>query len=110
MPVLFAVILGGVPMVVGVYAYDTATGRVSNALPPSATYRHPPSDNWRYEIDFRDAGAEMEGGWKQLASWDTSRYLPAAREVVFRGANSWPQRNLASGVFLLVLLAAGARR
>jgi hypothetical protein len=40
------VILGVILTVAGAFAYDSATGRVINGLPPTAANGHPPMVNW----------------------------------------------------------------
>ncbi|HEY2527390.1 MAG TPA: hypothetical protein VGJ20_05465 [Xanthobacteraceae bacterium] len=46
MRILLGIILGVSLTVVAVFAYDTATGRASNGLSPSASGNQPPMVNW----------------------------------------------------------------
>ena len=74
MRLLLGVILGIVLTVLGAYAYDSTTGRAPNGLTPSAANGRPPMVNWDVVNDnlndvkshLRDAGAEIERGWKRL--------------------------------------------
>jgi hypothetical protein len=43
---LLGIILGVSLTIVGVFAYDTATGRASNGLSPSVSSNQPPMVNW----------------------------------------------------------------
>ena len=74
MRLLLGVILGIVLTVLGAYVYDSTTGRAPNGLTPSAANGRPPMVNWDVVNDnlsdvkshLRDAGAEIERGWKRL--------------------------------------------
>ena len=75
MPVLFGIILGVLLTVAGAFAYDSASGRAQNGLPPSAAGGHPPLVNWDVvtedwhglELNLRGLGENIERGWKKIA-------------------------------------------
>ena len=80
MPVLFGMILGVCLTVAGAFAYDSATGRVSNGLPSSglpssAAGGRPPMVNWDVvtedwhglELNLRVLGDDIHRGWKRIA-------------------------------------------
>jgi hypothetical protein len=46
MPVLLGFILGVAVTILGVYEYDSSTGRAGNGLPPSAAGGKAPMVNW----------------------------------------------------------------
>ncbi|MGB6542872.1 MAG: hypothetical protein WBF03_18605 [Xanthobacteraceae bacterium] len=76
MPVLLGVILGVFLTIAGAFAYDSSTGRAANGLPAASAGGHPPmvnwdvvSDNWHgLQTNLRNAGADIQRGWKRLAS------------------------------------------
>jgi hypothetical protein len=76
MPVLFGIILGIILTIAAAFAYDTTTGRAPNGLTPAPAGGHPPmvnwnvvSDNWQdVKVHLRNAGAEVERGWKRITS------------------------------------------
>lgn len=71
---LLGVLLGIVLTIFGAFAYDTTTGRAQNGLTPSAANERPPMVNWDVvknnwsdvKTHLRDAGVEIERGWKRL--------------------------------------------
>ena len=75
MPVLVGMILGVLLTVAGAFAYDSATGRASNGLPPSAAGGRPPMVNWDVvtqdwhgmELNLRVLGDDIQRGWKRIA-------------------------------------------
>jgi hypothetical protein len=75
MPILFGIILGALLTVAGAFAYDSASGRAPNGLPPSAAGGHPPLVNWDVvtedwhglELNLRGLGENIERGWKKIA-------------------------------------------
>jgi len=76
MPVFMGMILGVMLTIAGAYAYDAASGRAPNGLPPTAANGHPPIVNWDVVgDDWRDArthlgefAVNVERGWKRLTS------------------------------------------
>ncbi len=76
MPVLLGVILGAFITIAGAYLYDSSTGRAANGLSPSAAGGHPPMVNWDVvgdhwrgpETGLRNAGTDIQRGWKRITS------------------------------------------
>lgn len=73
MPVIFGIILGAILTIAGAYVFDSAGGRITNGLPPTAAGGHPPLVNWDVVSDdwnslqdsVRDTAQNLERSLKR---------------------------------------------
>jgi len=76
MPVLLGVILGVFITIAGAFVYDSSTGRAANGLSAASAGGNPPMVNWDVvsehwhglETGLRNAGADLQRGWKRVTS------------------------------------------